>query len=256
MANPGRKAQLCTICDWIVKNYPYFSKSDHRWQNSIRHNLSLQKCFVKLPHKSIATALSNNSINNETTPPSTVTHQKSCYWTIPDEYIEGFINGDFFRHRHRGFGKNQKKTKSKGTNPTSTSTSSPPPPPSSVSSSSTSISSSQTTTTTSTPILTPKSRNNSNDTPHHHSRHHSTVATTDNKITTDYKLRSLSSTTSSPPPSLSSTNTTTPSNNNEESNPSFHNKYQVSFNKKRQRESSKPTNFNKKKRDNSIISFL
>ena len=29
--------------------YPYFKAEDDRWKNSVRHNLSLNECFIKLP---------------------------------------------------------------------------------------------------------------------------------------------------------------------------------------------------------------
>jgi len=89
MSSPNHKAQLSTICDWIVDHYPTFDRSDQRWQNSIRHNLSLQKCFVKLPHS----------------PDSSSTHSKSCFWTIHEDFLESFINGEFVRHRHRRINK-------------------------------------------------------------------------------------------------------------------------------------------------------
>ncbi|OUM57734.1 hypothetical protein PIROE2DRAFT_23679, partial [Piromyces sp. E2] len=81
MSSPNQKAQLSTICDWIVEHYPNFDRTDQRWQNSIRHNLSLQKCFVKLPHS----------------PATSTTHSKSCFWTIHEDFLESFINGEFIR---------------------------------------------------------------------------------------------------------------------------------------------------------------
>ena len=46
------KMTLQMIYDWIIENFSYFKKADPSWQitfkNSIRHNLSLNKCFKKI----------------------------------------------------------------------------------------------------------------------------------------------------------------------------------------------------------------
>ncbi|XP_018404326.1 PREDICTED: forkhead box protein J1-A-like [Cyphomyrmex costatus] len=45
----NNKVSLSNIYAWIRENFLFYKYADPAWQNSIRHNLSLNKCFLKLP---------------------------------------------------------------------------------------------------------------------------------------------------------------------------------------------------------------
>ncbi|KAI8322263.1 fork head transcription factor, partial [Martensiomyces pterosporus] len=75
-----KKITLNGIYTYIMSNYPYYKHAQNGWQNSIRHNLSLNKAFVKVLRAS-----------NEP--------GKGSYWAIDDAYKGQFSNGVYKRTR-------------------------------------------------------------------------------------------------------------------------------------------------------------
>jgi hypothetical protein len=49
LSKVDRKILLNEIYDWVISNFPYYQhRTDKSWRNSIRHNLSLNECFIKV----------------------------------------------------------------------------------------------------------------------------------------------------------------------------------------------------------------
>ncbi|CAK1554818.1 unnamed protein product [Leptosia nina] len=75
-----KKATLSEIYAYITKEFPYFQKNKKGWQNSIRHNLSLNECFIKVPREGGG-------------------ERKGNYWTLDPQCGDMFENGNFRRRR-------------------------------------------------------------------------------------------------------------------------------------------------------------
>lgn len=78
LSSPEGKLVLSDIYQYILDNYPYFRSRGPGWRNSIRHNLSLNDCFVK----------AGRSANG-----------KGHYWAIHPANVEDFKKGDFRRRK-------------------------------------------------------------------------------------------------------------------------------------------------------------
>ncbi|CAF90239.1 unnamed protein product, partial [Tetraodon nigroviridis] len=77
-----KKLTLSQIYQYVADNFPFYKKSKAGWQNSIRHNLSLNDCFKKIPR-------------DEDDP------GKGNYWTLDPNCEKMFDNGNFRRKRKR-----------------------------------------------------------------------------------------------------------------------------------------------------------
>ncbi|KAI8900637.1 hypothetical protein BC833DRAFT_523304, partial [Globomyces pollinis-pini] len=48
-SSPNRRITLNGIYNYVMTNYPYFQTAGSGWKNSVRHNLSLNKSFQRVP---------------------------------------------------------------------------------------------------------------------------------------------------------------------------------------------------------------
>ncbi|XP_057697900.1 forkhead box Q2 [Corythoichthys intestinalis] len=80
LASEEKKLLLCDIYQWIMDHYPYFKSKDKNWRNSVRHNLSLNDCFVK----------AGRSENG-----------KGHFWAVHPSNYKDFSNGDYHCRRTR-----------------------------------------------------------------------------------------------------------------------------------------------------------
>ncbi|KOC63424.1 Forkhead box protein F1 [Habropoda laboriosa] len=82
-SSPGKKLTLSEIYSFLQQHFPFFRGAYQGWKNSVRHNLSLNECFIKLP-KGLGRP------------------GKGHYWTI-DPSTEYMFEEGSFRRRPRGF---------------------------------------------------------------------------------------------------------------------------------------------------------
>jgi len=78
----NKMVTLSDIYQYIMALFPYYKENQQRWQNSIRHSLSFNDCFVKVPR----------------TPDRP---GKGSFWTLHPDSGNMFENGCFLRRQKR-----------------------------------------------------------------------------------------------------------------------------------------------------------
>lgn len=73
---------LNDIYKFIMDRFPFYRQNTQRWQNSLRHNLSFNDCFIKIPRRPDRPG-------------------KGSYWALHPMCGEMFENGSFLRRRKR-----------------------------------------------------------------------------------------------------------------------------------------------------------
>lgn len=81
-SSPTGMMTLNEIYQFIENRFPYFKENTQRWQNSIRHNLSLNDCFLKVSKNSGKPGKGN-------------------YWALHPKAGDMFGNGSFLRRSKR-----------------------------------------------------------------------------------------------------------------------------------------------------------
>ncbi|UJR13356.1 hypothetical protein I4U23_000373 [Adineta vaga] len=80
--SPERMCTLSQIYQYIQDHYAYYRQNQQRWQNSIRHSLSFNDCFVKVPRHADRPG-------------------KGSYWTLHPDSGNMFENGCYLRRQKR-----------------------------------------------------------------------------------------------------------------------------------------------------------
>lgn len=81
-SSPEKMLPLSEIYRFITERFPYYQKNTQRWQNSLRHNLSFNDCFIKVPRRPDRPG-------------------KGAYWALHPQAFDMFENGSLLRRRKR-----------------------------------------------------------------------------------------------------------------------------------------------------------
>ncbi|KAF6735897.1 Hepatocyte nuclear factor 3-beta [Oryzias melastigma] len=101
---------LNEIYQWIMDLFPFYRQNQQRWQNSIRHSLSFNDCFIKVPRSSDKPG-------------------KGSFWALHPDSGNMFENGCYLRRQKRFKCRKKANPGSEGGSGSDPPTPSSPPPP-------------------------------------------------------------------------------------------------------------------------------
>ncbi|XP_041316193.1 forkhead box protein E3-like [Pyrgilauda ruficollis] len=78
-ASPGQRLPLSGIYAYIAERFPFYRGPGRQWQNSVRHNLSLNPCFRRLPCR----------------------RGRPGEWALDPAFQDMFPEGNYLRRRRR-----------------------------------------------------------------------------------------------------------------------------------------------------------
>ncbi|XP_036252364.2 forkhead box protein D4-like, partial [Molothrus ater] len=76
-ASPGQRLPLSGIYAYIAERFPFYRGPGRQWQNSVRHNLSLNPCFRRLPCR----------------------HGRAGEWVLDPAFQDMYPGGNYHRRR-------------------------------------------------------------------------------------------------------------------------------------------------------------
>lgn len=75
-SSPSRMLPVRDIYSWIMHKFPFYKGAPSGWKNSVRHNLSLNKCFCKVEKSKL---------------PRGMYMPKGSYWTVDRRYRQSLL---------------------------------------------------------------------------------------------------------------------------------------------------------------------